>query len=97
MVMRVASIQIWTSAINSTSFMFILLAPLWINAFVYMTLGRLVYMYMPDRTLLRIGARRLGMLFVCLDIRYVPVEGHEFPGLKLMITVVFSYNLVAAS
>ncbi|GLA86055.1 hypothetical protein AtubIFM56815_010305 [Aspergillus tubingensis] len=45
-----------------------LLAPLWINAFLYMTLGRLIYFFTPDQKLAGITARRYGRLFVWLDI-----------------------------
>ncbi|GKZ30966.1 hypothetical protein AbraIFM66950_010791 [Aspergillus brasiliensis] len=45
-----------------------LLAPLWINAFLYMTLGRLIYFFTPDQQLAGITARRYGRLFVWLDI-----------------------------
>ncbi|GAA92998.1 hypothetical protein ASPFODRAFT_55255 [Aspergillus luchuensis CBS 106.47] len=45
-----------------------LLAPLWINAFLYMTLGRLIYFFIPDQKLAGITARRYGRLFVWLDI-----------------------------
>ncbi|KAJ5247655.1 hypothetical protein N7468_002638 [Penicillium chermesinum] len=47
---------------------FFLLAPIWINAFLYMTIGRMLYYYHPDRRIFRISARRFGVIFVCLDI-----------------------------
>ncbi|KAJ5301175.1 uncharacterized protein N7443_006177 [Penicillium atrosanguineum] len=47
---------------------FFLLAPIWINAFLYMTLGRMVNFFLPDKKLGRINARRFGLIFVCLDI-----------------------------
>lgn len=45
-----------------------LLAPLWINAFLYMTLGRMVNFFDPDQYLAGISARRYGLIFVGLDI-----------------------------
>ncbi|PLB46365.1 hypothetical protein P170DRAFT_477246 [Aspergillus steynii IBT 23096] len=45
-----------------------LLAPLWINAFLYMTIGRLIYFLIPDKRLGGITAKRYGQLFVWLDI-----------------------------
>lgn len=39
-----------------------------INAFLYMTLGRLIYFFTPDQQLAGITARRYGRLFVWLDI-----------------------------
>jgi hypothetical protein len=68
---RIATILDYSKPVNDTSFLFILLAPLWINAFVYMTLGKLVHMYMPDKQLAGVKAQRLGMYFVLLDIRLV--------------------------
>ncbi|KAJ5635962.1 uncharacterized protein N7484_009275 [Penicillium longicatenatum] len=47
---------------------FFLLAPIWINAFIYMTLGRMVNFFLPDKKLCRISARRFGVIFICLDI-----------------------------
>ncbi|KAF8847501.1 hypothetical protein BDZ45DRAFT_709653 [Acephala macrosclerotiorum] len=49
-------------------FVLILVAPLWINGFVYMILGRMVYNFAPSQTVFRIPARRLGVYFVTLDI-----------------------------
>ncbi|KAK9318815.1 RTA1 like protein-domain-containing protein [Lipomyces orientalis] len=44
-----------------------LLAPLWIK-FLYMTLGRMIYFFLPDKRLGGISARRYGLVFVWLDI-----------------------------
>lgn len=33
-----------------------------------MTLGRMVHFFVPEQTLIRISARRFGLIFVCLDI-----------------------------
>ncbi|RPB00483.1 hypothetical protein L873DRAFT_1834998 [Choiromyces venosus 120613-1] len=48
--------------------LFLLLSPLWINAFAYMTLGRMVLFYCPTKCLVRIPAARLAKIFVLLDI-----------------------------
>lgn len=71
MTTRIAEITLTVEnqSVDNASFVFILLAPLWINAFVYIMLGRAVWMYMPDKKLGGIGARRLGGLFIVLDIR----------------------------
>ncbi|KAF7587594.1 hypothetical protein BBP40_007014 [Aspergillus hancockii] len=45
-----------------------LLAPIWINAFVYMTLGRLIFFFIPEKRLGGISAQSYGLLFVWLDI-----------------------------
>ncbi|KAF4335919.1 phospholipid-translocating ATPase [Fusarium beomiforme] len=55
--------------------LFFLLAPLWINAFVYMAVARMVYFRMPDRKLLGIKAIRMTLLFVWLDIILFLVQG----------------------
>ncbi|KAK2061766.1 RTA1 domain-containing protein [Colletotrichum caudatum] len=47
---------------------FILLAPIWVNAFAYMTLGRMIYFFHPSRSLLRIPAPTFAAIFVGLDI-----------------------------
>ncbi|KAJ7851504.1 RTA1 like protein-domain-containing protein [Mycena olivaceomarginata] len=46
----------------------VILAPLWINAFLYVLMARFVYFFLPDRRVGGIGARRLSLLFVILDI-----------------------------
>ena len=52
--------------------LFVMLAPLWINAFAYMCLGRLVHMFLGpneiDRHVLKIPARRFTLIFVLLDV-----------------------------
>ncbi|KAG5658346.1 hypothetical protein KAF25_010527 [Fusarium avenaceum] len=52
-----------------------LLSPLWINAFVYMAVARMVYVRMPGRELLGVKAIRMTLLFVCLDIFLFLVQG----------------------
>ncbi|KAJ5222236.1 uncharacterized protein N7469_008476 [Penicillium citrinum] len=47
---------------------FFLVAPIWINAFLYMTLGRMVQFFVPEQRLIKISAQRFGLIFVCLDI-----------------------------
>ncbi|KAM0495436.1 hypothetical protein ACHAP8_008026 [Fusarium lateritium] len=47
---------------------FILLAPVWVNAYAYMTLGRMVYYFIPDHSLLGMPAVTLAAIFVGLDI-----------------------------
>jgi RTA1 like protein len=46
----------------------ILLAPLWINAYVYMLLGRMVHFFLDERKLCRIRAKNFTRIFVSLDI-----------------------------
>jgi hypothetical protein len=55
-------------AYATASTLLFLLAPLWINAFVYMTAGRLVYFLHPKKRLWSIEAAKMGRWFVWLDI-----------------------------
>lgn len=69
---RVLSVQDPTSKpASQTSFVFLVLAPLWINAFDYMVLGRMIYFYLPDKQLAGIRGQRLAIYFVTADITYV--------------------------
>ena len=44
------------------------LAPLWVNAFAYMTLGRMIHYFIPDRRIWVMKGRLLGRSFVLADI-----------------------------
>jgi hypothetical protein len=57
-----------SEALGTGSQLLFLLAPLWINAFVYMTAGRLIYTFHPDKRVWGIKAISLGKWFVWLDI-----------------------------
>jgi len=62
-----------TQNITSDTFVFpsqilILLSPLWINAFDYMILGRIVYCFLPAKKIFGIKAARLALCFVLLDV-----------------------------
>lgn len=39
-----------------------------INAFIYMTLGRMIHFFLPERRLVGLSARHYGIVFVTLDI-----------------------------
>lgn len=47
---------------------FVLLAPLWVNAFCYMVLGRMIHFFLPTHSILGIRASWLSVVFVLLDI-----------------------------
>lgn len=51
----------------ATWFVLILVAPLWVNAFVYMVFGRMVWNY-TDGEIYRIKAWKFGFIFVVLDV-----------------------------
>ncbi|KAL2799382.1 RTA1 like protein-domain-containing protein [Aspergillus keveii] len=55
-------------AYNTPFTIFFLLAPIWVNAFLYMTLGRLIYFFIPGARLCGIPAQRFGRIFVWLEI-----------------------------
>nr|GAT50107.1 predicted protein [Mycena chlorophos] len=50
------------------SVLFILLAPLWVNAFLYVVLSRFVWYFVPERQVAGVRAERLASIFVGLDI-----------------------------
>ncbi|KAL9087134.1 MAG: hypothetical protein Q9165_006785 [Trypethelium subeluteriae] len=58
----------WKSGPYSAWFILILTGPLWINAYVYMVMGRMVWNFIPDKRLCKVKAWRFGLLFVILDI-----------------------------
>jgi hypothetical protein len=51
-----------------TQYALVLVSPLWINAFIYVLLGRLVYFYLPSRKLLGLRTWAIGTIFVFCDI-----------------------------
>ncbi|KAJ7242162.1 RTA1 like protein-domain-containing protein [Mycena haematopus] len=46
----------------------VLIAPLWVNAFDYIILGRMVHFFLPSRSILGISGSLLGTIFVLLDV-----------------------------
>lgn len=46
----------------------ILLAPLWLNGFVYMCFGRVVLYFVPGQQVWGISAKRFALIFVLLDV-----------------------------
>ncbi|KAJ7343754.1 RTA1 like protein-domain-containing protein, partial [Mycena albidolilacea] len=53
---------------GTPSQLLILLAPIWVNAFLYMLMSRFVYFFVPDKRVAGISAQRLSLCFVLLDI-----------------------------
>ncbi|KAJ7161145.1 RTA1 like protein-domain-containing protein [Mycena filopes] len=69
LILRVFSILNTTSsAFGTPSTLLILLAPLWINAFLYVLMARLVYFFLPEQHVGGISAQRLSLCFVLCDI-----------------------------
>ncbi|KIW23697.1 uncharacterized protein PV07_11876 [Cladophialophora immunda] len=59
-----------SSGIYTAQLLLILLAPLWINAYIYMLLGRMIHFFLPkgrDRVF-KIRARAITRMFVAFDI-----------------------------
>ncbi|MCJ1414505.1 hypothetical protein MMC32_000832 [Xylographa parallela] len=56
------------SGLALTSELLVLLAPLWVNAFDYMLLGRMIHFFLPARSLFGIRASMLALCFVAMDI-----------------------------
>jgi hypothetical protein len=57
--------------VYDASFLLLIIAPLLINAFDYMLLGRMVTYYLPENKLAGIKGSRMGVIFVCFDIMLV--------------------------
>ncbi|KFY22835.1 hypothetical protein V493_06293 [Pseudogymnoascus sp. VKM F-4281 (FW-2241)] len=51
-----------------SSQLLILLTPLWVNAFVYMVVGRVVYFWLPEKRIWGIRAKSLTRWFVWFDV-----------------------------
>ncbi|KAF8181358.1 RTA1 like protein-domain-containing protein [Mycena galopus ATCC 62051] len=69
LVLRIFSILNTTSTtFGIPSQLLILLSPLWINAFLYVLMSRIVYFFVPEKHVAGISARRLSLCFVLLDI-----------------------------
>ena len=52
----------------TVSTILILLAPMWVNAFVYMVMGRMIYFFVPDQQIWGVKAIKIAKIFVWLDI-----------------------------
>ncbi|KAL4937752.1 RTA1 like protein-domain-containing protein [Aspergillus oleicola] len=57
-----------SESLATVSQILILLAPLWVNAFDYMVLARMIHFFMPERRIGMIKPSHLTTLFVLLDI-----------------------------
>lgn len=70
MIMRTYStIDQTKSTTTAAGQLLILLTPLWVNAFVYMIFGRMVYYFLPEKKVAGIRAERLAQIFIWLDVR----------------------------
>jgi hypothetical protein len=55
-------------AVHAGSFVLISVAPLFINAFVYMVMGRMIWNCVDEKRVYGVTASRFGTYFVVLDI-----------------------------
>ena len=53
---------------QTAQLLLIILAPLWINAFVYMLLGRMIHFYLAHDRVFNLRARRITLIFVLFDL-----------------------------
>ena len=56
------------AAMATVSQILVLLAPLWINAFDYMLLGRMVYFFVPEQKIWWVKGIKIAKIFVWLDV-----------------------------
>jgi hypothetical protein len=56
------------TAMATVSQILVLLAPLWINAFDYMLLGRMVYFFVPEQKIWWVKGIKIAKIFVWLDV-----------------------------
>lgn len=63
-----ATIDQTKSSTASAAQLLTLLAPLWVNAYVYMIFGRMVYYYLPERKVIGFKASSLAKIFIWLDV-----------------------------
>ena len=61
-------------AFYDVQFLLLLLAPLWINAYIFMILGRMVHFYLVDDKVFGVKARYITALFVALDLTAFGVQ-----------------------
>ncbi|KAF2786236.1 hypothetical protein K505DRAFT_330487 [Melanomma pulvis-pyrius CBS 109.77] len=64
-----------SEALSFVSNIFFLLAPLWVNAYAYMTAGRLIWTFHPNKSIFRVKAMSIGKYFVWLDVLSFLIQG----------------------
>ncbi len=50
-------------------------APVWINVFHYVLLGRMVTVFVPDAKVFRVQGSRVALAFICLGVEVLVLEG----------------------
>jgi hypothetical protein len=62
------SLQQQNTQVAFWSQVLVLLAPLWINAFCYMVLGRMIHFFIPEKKIWGVRAVKMAKIFVLLDV-----------------------------
>ena len=57
-----------SAALAFVSQLLVLLAPMWVNAFDYMVMGRMIYFFVPEQKIFGIKGVKIAKIFVWLDI-----------------------------
>jgi len=57
-----------TQVFSIGSNLLILLSPLWVNAFAYMVVGRMIYYWLPNKSVWKFKARTMTSWFMWLDV-----------------------------
>lgn len=55
-------------ALVTVSQILVLLAPMWVNAFIYMVLGRMIYFFVPGQKVWGVKGIQIAKIFVWLDV-----------------------------
>src|SRR6187402_1449723 len=56
------------NALAFVSQLLVLLAPMWVNAFAYMVMGRMIYFFVPEQKVFGIKGIKIAKIFVWLDV-----------------------------
>lgn len=68
-IFRSLSIQSpFSASLQTAQLLLILLAPLWINAFIYMLVGRMIHFFLDNDRVFGIKARKMTLIFVMFDV-----------------------------
>lgn len=92
--------------ISTLSTLLLLLSQLWINAFAYVTAGRLIHCFSPTHAALGIRAIKIGQIFVGCDIISFIVQiigglllmpGNNVDSIRLGLKILYGWSWVAAT
>ena len=72
-----------STALATASQLLVLLAPMWVNAFVYMVLGRMIYFFVPEQQVWGIKGIKIAKIFVWLDVLSFITQGRFAQSLSL--------------